>query len=80
MFKRIVNVQNVDDVKIKPVEFYLLSKQELISVVPFLIFIFCVLLSYLLLRLAQPWTGEFFGMTYQETVVCINRYCLIFCC
>lgn len=68
MLKRIVNVQNVDDVKIKPVEFYLLSKQELISVVPFLIFIFCVLLSYLLLHLAQPWTGEFFGMTYQETV------------
>ena len=67
MFKRIVNVQNVDDVKIKPVEFYLLSKQELISVVPFLISIFCVLLSYLLLRLAQPWTEEFFGMTYQET-------------
>lgn len=70
MFKRIVNVQNVDDVKIKPVEFYLLSKQELISVVPFLISIFCVLLSYLLLRLAQPWTEEFFGMTYQETEIC----------
>lgn len=50
--------KNVDDVKIKPVEFYLLSKQELISVVPFLISIFCVLLSYLLLRLAQPWTEK----------------------
>lgn len=75
MFKRIVNVQNVDDVKIKPVEFYLLSKQELISVVPFLISIFCVLLSYLLLRLAQPWTEEFFGMTYQETV-CLYKQVL----
>lgn len=75
MFKRIVNVQNVDDVKIKPVESYFLSKQELISVVPIMIFIFCVLLSYLLLRLAQPWTGEFFGMTYQETV-CLYKQVL----
>ena len=75
MFKRIVNVQNVDDVKIKPLDFYLLSKQKLISVVPFLIFIFCVLSSYLLLRLAQPWTGEFFGMTYQETV-CLYKQVL----
>lgn len=75
MFKRIVNVQNVDDTEIKPVESYFLSKQELISVVPFMIFIFCVLLSYLLLRLAQPWTGEFFGMTYQETV-CLYKQVL----
>lgn len=75
MFKMIVNVQNVDDVKIKPVESYFLSKQELISVVPFMIFIFCVLLSYLLLRLAQLWTGEFFGMTYQETV-CLYKQVL----
>ena len=75
MFKRIVNVQNTDDTDIKPIESYLLSKRELISFVPFVISIFGVLLSYLLLRLGQPWTGEFFGMTYQETV-CLYKQVL----
>ena len=68
MLKRIVNVQNVDDAEIEPIESYSFSKQELISVVPFLISIFGVLSSYLLLRFGQSWTGDFFGMTYQETV------------
>lgn len=75
MFKRIVNVQNVDDAEVEPIESYSFSKQELISVVPFLISIFGVLSSYLLLRLAQPWTGEFLGMTYQETV-CLYKQVL----
>ena len=75
MFKRIVNVQNVDDAEIEPIESYSFSKQELISVVPFLFSIFGVLSSYLLLRLGQPWTGDFFGMIYQETV-CLYKQVL----
>ena len=68
MFKRFVNVYNINETDIKPLEFYLFSKRELVSFIPILISILGVLLSYVLLRFGKIWSGEFFGKTYIETV------------
>ena len=75
MLKRIVNVQNINETKIKPIELYLFSKHELISFIPVLVSILGLIVSYLLLRFGKPWTGEFFGKTFQE-MICLYKQIL----
>ena len=73
LLKRMVDVKNIDETEIEPIEHYSFSKHELISIFPVLASVLGLVASYLLLRFGKPWTGYFFGKTFQETICLYNQ-------
>lgn len=73
LFNRVVDIQNVNETQIKPIEQYLFSKHELISCIPVLVSLLGLTASYLLLRFGKPWTGDLLGKSFQETI-CLYKY------
>lgn len=63
MLKRVTDKWNIGETEVKPIGHYLFTKRELLSIVPILISIVGFVAVYLLLRLANNETEDWFGMT-----------------